>query len=311
MRGLRFLSVSLTALSLVACGGGGASGPGGAPLPRSPDRAATMKMSLAIPIRKRSSHKRRPQFVSPGLQSVALYDSSLLIWVANVSLGVFTTVYAAPGAATTVTPGACTILPTTETCTVNLTTTPGPHVFDLVAYPTQQSATPPPCNVDVCSPIGFTGVISSEGELNITLTGGPNPPATLTMLGVASGATITGPSSVQLAYNTPTPFLYQILDSAAAQILTPGDYDNGPVTWAASPSGIVTLDRSSDSTPPSAPGDQTLTVTCTNTAGGAATITVSANSSPNTLYASTLVYSSANYWGGGALATLNVTCNPM
>jgi hypothetical protein len=311
MRGLRFLSISLTALSLVACGGGGASRPGGAPVPDTPHQAATMKMSLAIPIRKRSSHKRRPQFVSPGLQSVALYDSSLLVWVANVSTGTFTTVYSAPGAATTVTPGACTTLPTTETCTVNLTTTPGQHGFDLVAYPTQQTATPPACNVDVCPPIGFNGVISSEGELNMILTGGPNPPATLTMLGVASGAVINGPSSVTLAYNTPTAFGYQILDSAAAQITTPGDYDNGPMTWVASPAGIVTIDRSSDSTPPTVPGDQTLNVTCTNTAGGAATITVSANGSPNTSYASALAYSSANYWGGGALATLNVTCNPM
>jgi len=270
-----------------------------------------MPMSLAIPIRKPNAHARRPRFVSPGLQSVALYDSNLLIYVANVSLGQFTTVYAAAGAATTVTPGSCTVLPTTEICTVNLTTTSGQHSFDLVAYPVQQSATPPPCNTDVCPPIGFNGVISSEGELNATLTGGPNPPATLTMLGVASGAVINGPSSVQLAYNTPTAFGYQILDSAAAQILTPGDYDNGPVTWAVSPSGILTIDQSSNSTPPTVPGDQTLNVTCTNTAGGAATITASANGSPNTFYASALAYSSANYWGGGALATLNVTCNPM
>jgi len=312
MRGLRFFTVSLTALSLAACGGGGgASGPGGAPAPRAPARTATMPMSLAIPIRKPNAHARRPRFVSPGLQSVALYDSNVLVYVGNVSLGMFTTVYAATGSATTVTPGACTILPTTETCTVNLTTTSGQHNFDLVAYPVQQSATPPACNTDVCPPIGFNGVISSEGELNVTLTGGPNPPATLTLLGVASGAVINGPSSVQLAYNTPTPFGYQILDSAAAQITTPGDYDNGPVTWAASPSGILTIDQSSNSTPPTLPGDQTLNVTCTNTAGGAATITVSANGSPNTFYASALAYSSANYWGGGALATLNVTCNPM
>jgi len=315
MRGLRFLSISLTALSLAACGGGGTSGPAPAPsAPRAPARTATMQMSLAIPIRKRSSHKRVPKFVSPGLQSVALYDSSLLIYVANVSLGAnpqFTTVYAAPGAVTTVAPGSCTNNTTTETCTVTLTSTPGPHVFDLVAYPTQQSNTPPPCNVDVCPPIGFTGVISSEGELSLVLNGGPNPGATLTMLGVASGGVINGPGSVTLAYNTPTAFGYQILDSAAAQILTPGNYDNGPVTWAVDTPGVLTIDQTSNSTPPSSPGDQTLTVTCTNAAGGSANVTVSANSMPNTIYASTLTYSSANYWGGGALATLNVSCNPM
>jgi len=315
MRGLRVFSATLMAVVVAACGGGGGSQsapPGGPAPPRTPQQAASMPMTLAIPIRKQNSRARRPRFVSPGLQSVALYDSNLLVWVANVSLGQFTTVYAAPGSATTVTPGVCTILPTTETCTVNLTSISGQHTFDLVAYPVQQSATPPACNNDVCPPIGFNGVISSEGELNVVLNGGPNPPAILTMLGVASNAEINGgTTAVGLAYNTPTPIGYQILDSAAAQITTPGNYDNGPVTWAASPSGVLTIDQTSNSTPPSAPGDQPLIVTCTNTAGGAATVTVSANSSPNTFYSSGIVYSSSNYWGGGALATLNVTCNPM
>jgi hypothetical protein len=273
-----------------------------------------MPMSLAIPIRRHSSSKRRPRFVSPGLQSVALYDANLLVYVANVNLGAapqLTTFYAAAGAATTVAPGSCTNTATTETCTISLTTTVGPHAFDLIAYPVQQGGTPPPCPVDVCSPVGFNGVISSEGELLVNLNGGTNPGATLTMLGVASGALIDGPSSVQLAYNTPTPIGYQILDSASAQIVTPGDYDNGPVTWNVSPPGIVTIDQSSNSTPPSSPGDQTVTVTCTSAAGGSATVTASANGAPNASYASALVYSSANYWGGGALATLNVSCNPM
>jgi hypothetical protein len=319
MRGRRFLSVTVTVatLSLAACGGGGGGGgtaPSSGPAPpRAPQRTATVLMSLTIPIRKKSSSLRRTRFVSPGLQSVALYDGSLLIYVANVSLvGVpqFTTVYAAPGAATTVTPGACTITPTTETCAVSLTTTVGQHTFGLIAYPAPSSGTPPSCNVDVCPPVTFNGIISSEGEINVTLNGGPNPPATLTMLGVASGGVIRDPG-VPLAYNTPTPVGYQILDSAAAQILTPGDYDNGPVTWAVTPSGVLTIDQSSNSTPPSLPGDQTLTVTCTNAAGGTATITASANAGPNASYASALAYTSANYWGGGALATLNVSCNPM
>ena len=317
MRGMRVFSATLTALAVSACGGGG--GRSGTPVgpapPRAPQGAASMPLALAIPIRKRSSSvQRRPRFVSPGLQSVALYDTSLLVWVANVSLGAnpqFTTFYAAPGSVTTVAPGSCTNNTTTETCTVNLTTTVGQHFFDLVAYPTQQSGTPPPCPFDVCPPVNFNGVISSEGELNVILNGGANPGATMTLLGVASNAVINGPGTVQLAYNAPTPFGYQILDSASAQILTPGDYDNGPVTWAVSPSGILTIDRSSNSTPPSSPGDQTLTVTCTNIAGGASTITANAKGAPNTLYLSGLSYSSSNYWGGGALATLNVTCNPM
>jgi hypothetical protein len=316
MRGLRFLSVTFATLSLAACGGGGggtAPSSGGPAPPRAPQRTATMPMTLAIPIRRKSSSLRRPRFVSPGLQSVALYDANLLVYVANVSLGAnpqFTTVYSAPGSPTTVAPGSCTNNTTTETCTVTLTTTNGPHIFGLVAYPAQSSATPPPCGGDVCPPVTFNGVISSEGEVAVILTGGANPPATLTMLGVASGAFIHDPG-VPLAYNTPTPVGYQILDSAAAQILTPGDYDNGPVTWAVMPSGVLTIDQSSNSTPPSSSGDQTLTVTCTNAAGGAATITVSANSATNTPYATAFGYSSANYWGGGALTTLNVSCNPM
>ena len=314
MRGLRFLSVTLVMLSLAACGGGGGTAPSGGPAPqRAAQRTATMPLTLAIPIRKKSSSVRRPRFVSPGLQSVALYDGNLLIYVANVTLGAnpqFTTVYSAPAAATTVTPGSCTNDTTTETCTATLTTTAGQHTFGLVAYPGQASATPPPCNLDVCPPVGFGGTISSEGEVGVVLNGGPNPQATGTMLGVASGAFIHDPG-VPLAYNAPTPVGYQILDSASAQILTPGDYDNGPVTWAVTPAGVLTIDRSSNSTPPSSPGDQTLTVTCTNPAGGAATITASANNAPNTTYASSFAYSSANYWGGGAVATLNVSCNPM
>ena len=316
MHKLRLALAILSALGVAACGGGGGSGPSPAtaPGPKAPQRTATVPMTLAIPIRKRNARARKPQFVSPGLQSVALYDGSLLVWVANVSLGAnpqFTTFYTAPGSVTTVAPGSCTNNTTTEVCTITLTTTTGQHFFDLVAYPTQQSGTPPPCTSDVCPPVAFNGVISSEGEINVILIAGANPGATMTLLGVASNAVINGPGTVQLAYNAPTPFGYQILDSASAQILTPGNYDNGPVTWAVSPPGILTIDRTADSTPPSSPGAQTLTVTCANTAGGTATVTVSANGVPTTPIVAGFNYSSSNYWGGGALATLNVSCNPM
>jgi hypothetical protein len=314
MHGRYWFSLTLATLSLAACGGGGGTAPSGGPAPpRVPQRTATMPLTLAIPIRKKSSSLRRPRFVSPGLQSVALYDGSLLVYVANVTLGAnpqFTGVYSAPGAATTVGPGSCTNTTTTDACTATLTTTSGQHTFGLVAYPGQASAAPPPCNVDVCPPVGFGGIISSEGEVGVVLNGGSNPPVTGTMLGVASSAFIRDPG-VPLAYNVPTAVGYQILDSASAQIVTPGDYDNGPVTWAVTPAGVLTIDQSSNATPPSSSGDQTLTVTCTNAAGGAATITVSANNAPNATYASGFAYTPANYWGGGALATLNVSCNPM
>jgi hypothetical protein len=273
-------------------------------------------MSLAIPIRKQSRHVRRPLFISPGLESIALYDGNELVYVANVDLAApqqFTTVYSAPGAATAVAPGSCTNTATTETCTVTLTTTPGRHVFGLVAYPTQQSGSPaPPGNGgDPTSPVTLSGVISSEGEVALSLVGGTNPGATLTMLGVAYTAYITSSSEeVELPYDTPTDFPYQILDSTFSQILQPGDYDNGPVTFTVTQPSVLTVSPSSQSTPPAAAGDQTLTVTCTAINGGTATLLMNAKTKPNTIYASSLAYSTSNYSAGGVLTSLLISCDP-
>ncbi|HEX3464476.1 MAG TPA: hypothetical protein VHS78_10555 [Candidatus Elarobacter sp.] len=303
--------------AVAACGGGGSTGPGtSAPTPpRAFDRSATVPMSLSIPIRKPNAHVRRPRFVSPGLQSLALYDGNELIYVMNVDLaanGQFTTVYFAPGAATSVAPGSCTNNTTTETCTLTLTTTPGKHVFGLVAYPQQQSGSPAPPTTggDPTSPVTLSGVISSEGEVTMNLSAGTNPASTLTMLGVAYTAYITSDSEeVELPYGTPTNFPYQILDSTFSQILQPGDYDNGPITFTATKPGVFTVSPTSLSTPPSAAGDQTLTVTCTAVNGDAATLLVSAKSKPNTNYASALAYSSANYSAGGVLTSLLISCD--
>lgn len=338
MRGLRFLFAVLAAFTVAACGGGGGgTAPrGGPPVTQTPQRSASLTMALAIPIRKQSTRARAraPRFVSPGLQSLALYDGSQLVYVANVDLSAgsqtsgavrapratastapsqFTTFYAAPNAATTVTPGSCSNTGTTETCTITLTTTAGRHIFGLVAYPTQQTGTPPPdTGGDPGSPVTLNGIISSEGEVTLNLVGGTNPGATLTMLGVASNAFIRSDSEeVELPYNTPTQFSYQVLDSAYAQILTPGDYDNGPVTFTSAPAGVLSIAPSSVSTPPSQPGDQTVTVTCTQPAGGSATVVMSANSKPNASYASSLVYSRDNYFDGGILATLSISCDPI
>ncbi|HTD32570.1 MAG TPA: hypothetical protein VK665_02835 [Candidatus Elarobacter sp.] len=338
MRALPLLSVVLTTSVLAACGGGGSSGPGSATAPHTslaPARTATTQMSLAIPIRTRSAHIRKPSFVSPGLQSIAFYDGTELVYVANVNLPAgqvsstvrapqaaspsptptqgpqFQTVYSQPGAATVVVPESCTNNTTTETCTLNVTTTPGRHIFDLIAYPNPQTATPPPNNgSDPGPPVTLQGIISSEGEVALSLVAGPNPGATLTLLGVASYAYVTSDSEeVELPYNTPTSFPYQILDSAYAQILTPGDYDNGPVTFTPTRPGVFTVSPTSQTTPPSSPGDQTLTVTCTAINGGTATLLVNAKTLPNTNYASSLVYSPSNY-SGGALTSLFISCDP-
>ena len=342
MRGLRFSAVAFTAIALAACGGGGATGPRGGPAaPQTtlaPARSATTTMSLAIPIRKTNAHARKPSFVSPGLQSIAFYDANELVYVANVDLAAgpgaspgpspsagpspspapsptqgpqFQTFYSAPGAPTVLTPQSCTSDSATETCTVSVTTTPGRHIFGLVAYPNQQSGTPPPnTGFDPGPAVTLKGIISSEGQVTMTLAPGPNPGATLTMLGVASSAYVTSDSEeVELPYETPTSFPYQILDSAYAQILTPGDYDNGPVTFTAT-QPVFTVSPASVTTPPSSPGDQTVTVTCTAVNGGSATLLISAKNGPNTSYASGLVYTQSNYFSGGILATLLISCDP-
>jgi hypothetical protein len=327
---LRSIAACLLVAALAACGGGGMTAPGAATAPLSPtltsgatQAAATVSLSISFPKRSTSGHGRRPQYVSPGTESFAFYDGSELVYAGNIDLAAqqqFSTVYASSGP-TTLTPGSCTDNSTTDVCTATITTQPGRHVFDMIAYPTTQGASASPSpqpssqpssnrrrTMDIGTPPTFTGVILSEGELVDSLSPGPNPGATLTMLGVASDAEISAPEETEIAYNGSASFPFQVLDSAGYQILTPGTYDNGPVTLTASNPGIVTITPSSFASPPSSPGDQSFSVACTNPNGGSVTVSMNAKTAPNTTYASNLAYSPSNY-SPGTIATTVVSCD--
>lgn len=274
-----------------------------------------MPMTISIPLRGSSASVRAARFLSPSTGSLALYDGTTLIYVANLSLDSstqFTTVYAKSGS-TTVAPGSCTFTSSTATCSLTITTTIGAHKFDLIAYPGAQGQQQAQAAQRTVSDTGtiptFVGVISSEGEISVTLSPGTNPGQTLTMLGVASRVTIAGPANGP--YNQATQFGYRILDSTNSQIVQPGAaYDNGPVTITAAPSGIVTIAPNSISAPPASVGDQFFNVTCVNASGGSVTVSFNARTSPNTAYASGLTYSTGNY-SGATIATRAFSCDPI
>ena len=316
----RLLTAALaSAIALAACGGGGGTTTTTPAMPLAPAAppatAATgsMPMSIAIPRKKPSGSARSTRFLSPNTASLAFYDGATLIYVANVFLDSgtqFSTVFAKSGS-TSVAPGSCTFTNTTAVCTLTVTSTVGAHKFDLIAYDQnqgqQQGSSAQRAVSDTGTAPTFAGVISSEGELSVTLVLGTNPGATLTMLGVADQVLLAGPSNG--SYNTATQFGYRIEDVGNSQIVTPGDYDNGPITITAAPSGIVTIAPNSFTTPPSSGGDQNFDVTCVNGAGGSVTISFNAKTQPNTAYASGLTYSTSNY-SGAVIATVPFTCDP-
>lgn len=311
----------ISMLALAACGGGGGGGStsppaGGAPPAptTAPQGSGSFAMAIGIPKRAPSAAGRQPRYVSPGTASLAFYDGTTLIYVANLSIDSsqqFTTVYSKSGP-TSVAPGSCTDNNTTEVCTLTVTAPIGAHKFDLIAYGHSQGATPAPSSIgrrpsDVGTPPTFQGVITSEGELSVTLSPGANPGATLTMLGVADTVAYSGVNTA--AYNATSTFGFRIEDAASSQILTPGDYDNGPITITAAPSGIVTITPNSFTTPPATLGDQSFDVKCVNSSGGAVTISFNAKTQPNTAYASGLTHSTANY-SPAVIQTIAFTCDP-
>jgi hypothetical protein len=253
--------------------------------------------------RAAASATRRPRFITPGLQSLAVYDGATLIYVANVDLAAqqqFTTVYANPAA--TVSPGSCTNNATTEVCTLSIRAVTGQHAFDLIAYPLPQTA-----GTNGGPPARFTGIISSEGEVSANLQSNTNAAATLTMLGVASYALLSGPD--EAPNGTPVQFTYEIWDSTPLQIVLPGAFDNGPVTISAVPNGIATVSpQTSLASPAPSPGPQSFTVTCTNPNGGTVTVLLQAGTHPSTAYASNLTYTPANY-SSGTLGSATLSCD--
>jgi hypothetical protein len=318
----RHLAALASTLAIAGCGGGGSTnaGPGSPAIPvataapTAQQGSATIPMTIAIPTRGSSGSARTARFLSPGTGALALYDGSTLIYVANLSLDSstqFTTVYAKSGS-TTVAPGSCTFTNSTATCTLTITSTIGAHKFDIIAYPgsqgQQQAQAAGRRVLDTGTPPTFTGVISSEGEISVTLNPGTNPGQTLTMLGVASRVLIAGPANGP--YNQATLFGYRIQDSTNSQIVQPGAaYDNGPITITAAPAGIVTISPNSIATPPASVGDQNFNVTCVNASGGAVTISFNARTTPNTAYASALTYTTSNY-SGAVIATQPFSCDP-
>ncbi|HEX3549177.1 MAG TPA: hypothetical protein VHT53_02310 [Candidatus Elarobacter sp.] len=312
MNVLRSIAVAgASAVMIVACGGGGGSG--SPPVGAVGSGSGTGLLSISFSYggvtvtaqskgRAPASAARRPQFITPGIQSLALYDGSTLIYVANVNLGAqqqFATVYANP--AYTVSPGSCTNNPTSEVCTLSIRTTVGSHTIDLISYPLAQTA-----SANGGPPV-FTGVISSEGEAVANVQSSVSSTATVTMLGVASNALLSGPD--EAPYNSAVQFSYEIWDSTPLQILQPGAYDNGPVTISAVPSGMVTVAApASFATPPPSPGPQSFTVTCTNPNGGGVSVVLQAGSHPNTTYASGLTYTTSNY-ASGTLASAELSCD--
>ncbi len=302
---------AVLAASLVACGGGGSTGPSTPPVTTDPQSQGSIPMTFTFR-RPPSSSARRPRYLSDATQSLALYDGTTLIYVVNIALDSsdqFQTVYAASGN-TSVTPGSCTFTSASATCTATVTTTVGAHKFDVVTYPDLQSTSPAPSaarrGVRATAPSSFSGIILSEGELSVTLVAGANPAKTLSLNGVADQVLHAGLS--EAAYNDTVTFGYRILDAGNQQIVQPGGYDNGPVTITAAPAGVVTINPNSITTPPATVGDQNFDVQCVNTAGGTVTISFNAGTHPNTTYAAGLAYTAANY-ASTPIATIPFTCD--
>ena len=307
MRAPYLVLLALT-IVLAGCGGGG----GGTDKPVAPiappivPGSATFPLSFTVPGTPPTSTARAPQYVSPGTKSIAVYDGATLIYAGNYNAGTFTTVFATTGPTSVSASGTC----PSNTCTVTITTTIGTHTFGVITYPVSQG-TPPP----------FTGVILSENELTVTLLPGPNPGQTLSLLGVAYQAPITGPSPAPVHYGNPTgplvgiigttyTYQYTINDSSNNQIILPGNYDNGPVTIAENdPNGTVTFTTPvSQSAPPATLGQQSFSVTCAKDA--TAPIVASAGTHPNAAYASGLIYNSTINYAPGTIGSTTLRCVP-
>jgi hypothetical protein len=304
-------SAALLALALAGCGGGGAGT--SAPAALTPASTAKVALTFAIPHRATASAARAPRYLSDGTRALAIYDGATLLYAGNLFLGTspaFSDLYVKSGS-TTVAPGDCTRGNLESTCTLTITTTVGPHKFGFTAYGDFQGGFVEPGSIgrkplDTGTPPTFTGLILSEGELDMTAVGGLNPAQTLHLLGVADIAQWFGNQTA--SFNQTATIGYVIQDARSGQILQPGaTYDNGPITITVSPPGIVTFTPISQTTPPATNGSQTFDVTCTSSSGGDVTFTASAGTHPNTAYANNLTYDSTNY-SNGTLSTRTFRC---
>jgi hypothetical protein len=312
------LAILALALAVAGCGGGGGVSPVSAPAapPNAPGSPATMSLSISIPNQTgTTAFARTPSYVSNGTMALAIYDGATLLYVGNLFLTpgpAFTTLYAKSGS-TTVAPGDCVKGNLRTTCTLTVTTIPGPHVFGLTAYGQLQGGAVLPGSsqravLDTGTPPTFTGLILSEGESSMTAVGGANPPLTITLLGVADIVQWFG-TQPPVGFNQSGTLNYAIQEARSGQIVQPGNaYDNGPVTITASPAPLVSMTPVSQSVPPATSGSQSFTFTCVSGNGGLVTFTARAGTHPNATYASGLTYSSSNY-SNGTLGSMSVQCN--
>jgi hypothetical protein len=310
------LAALALSLALAGCGGGGGVAPSGPAPANASGPPATMSMAISIPNpRTTSSTARAPRYVSDGTMNIAVYDGATLLYDGNLFVTpgpAFSTLYAKSGS-TTVTPGDCVKGNLAMTCTLTVTTVPGPHTFGLTGYGELQGGVVLPGSAqrmvsDTGTPPTFTGIIVCEGELSMTAVGGNNPAQTITLLGVADIAQWFG---VQTATTGNTVAIgYAIQDARSGQIVLPGNtYDNGPVTITADHPEILQMTAISQTTPPSTNGAQTFNVKCLTASNTIVTITASAGTHPNTAYASGLTYSSNNY-SNGTLSQRGFKCTP-
>ena len=316
---MRTAQVAALALTLVAagCGGGGGAAPApSVPVPtNAPASTATMTLAISIPFRAPSSAARTPRYLSDGTQALAIYDGATLLYVGNLILtappGFVTPPVYSKSGTTTVTTGSCVRGNLASTCTLTITTVPGPHTFGLTAYAQFQGGFVLPGSgsrsvSDIGTPPTFTGLILSEGELSMTAVGGDNPAQTITLLGVADIVQWFGPQTA--SFNQTATIGYIIQDARSGQIVTPGNaYDNGPVTIGVDSPSTITWTPVSQSTPPATNGSQTFDIKCSSGSGGLITFTASAGTHPNATYASGLTYNSNNY-SNGTLSTRTFRC---
>ncbi len=317
MRNARFALLALT-LAAAGCGGGsgGASGPSVPAPTNAPGSTATMSFAISFPNRTTSAGARSPRYVSDGTMALAVYDGSTLLFADNLFLN-STPKFADPplyakSGTTTVTPGDCVRGNLASTCTLTVSTIPGPHTFGFTGYGELQGGVVLPGSAqrrvqDTGTPPTFTGLILEEGELSMTAVGGNNPPQTVTLLGVADIVQWFGPQTA--SFNQTATIGYEVQEARSGQILLPGNaYDNGPVTITVDSPSTITWTPVTQSVPPSINGSQTFDIKCSASNGGPVTFTASAGSHPNAAYASGLTYNSSNY-SNGTLSTRGFRCS--
>ena len=245
--------VSVTSLSavLAACSGGGGVGQQTPVSKVASNSKGIVAVTIEIPARKSaSSNRRRPQYVSPSTESLALTISQSGTPVLQEAVSLVTS---SPNCTTSV--GA-------TTCTLAFPLAPGSYLGTISTY-------------DGAIVGGATtGHLLSQGQsLALTVVGGQTNDLTLTLDGVpasisivpASGSTITGTQSsgFTVRYSS-QPLLVNALDADGNTIVGPG----APTFTAAATATKFTVANPTSGSPNQ--------ITLAGAAGGTGTLTVTA-----------------------------------